>query len=469
MVGDSGKPSGVTIRNSLFSGGNSDGVRADANGVKIVGNEFRDMRDEGPFHTDPIQIYGGKRVVIRGNYFHDNEVSAAIMMADGGERNLVEHNVVAAGGLTWAMTWLSDDRSVIRHNTFADGACDFNIRCGVINIGAKASDPPGRGTIIRDNVLGGISNGGSEFAADHNLSPVVIPGVRNMRGLPTYVAPRSRYDDHRLARDSLGVGAASDGSDVGIPRDGWKAADSRPRAQQLTRRRVRTRRNAVSCAPARVAHRYSPRSDAIERGRRRDVQRRAACNGEVRWGPRTPADPSNGRLLMTRCFVVSVVVLASLAGPIASAVARDRDRDGLPDRWERRFDLSTKHRSGKGDPDRDRLSNRREYKLRLNPRRRDTDRDGLRDRAELRRWKTNPRRADTDRDGYNDLVEIRAGTNPRDPKSHPVAAGGGGPTPSAGARPRRPPPRRPTASRLPRRPASRPVGRRARRGQVSCG
>ena len=60
---------------------------------------------------------------------------------------------------------------------------------------------------------------------------------------------------------------------------------------------------------------------------------------------------------MTRCFVVSVVVLAYLAGPIAPAVARDRDRDGLPDRWEKRFDLSTKHRSGKGDPDRDRLAN----------------------------------------------------------------------------------------------------------------
>ena len=81
---------------SLFSGGYSDGVRADANGVRIIGNEFRGLRDKDPFHTDPIQIYGGKRVVIRGNYFHDNEVSAAIMMADGGERNLVEDNVVAA-------------------------------------------------------------------------------------------------------------------------------------------------------------------------------------------------------------------------------------------------------------------------------------------------------------------------------------------------------------------------------------
>ena len=222
VVGDSGGPSGVTIRNSLFSGGFSDGVRADANGVRIIGNEFRGLRDKDPFHTDPIQIYGGKRVVIRGNYFHDNEVSAAIMMADGGERNLVEHNVVAAGGQTWAMTWFSDDRSIIRHNTFADGKCDFGQRCGIINVGAKSVDPPGRGTVIRDNVLGGISNGGGDqdsgFVADHNLTAVTIPGKANITGLPTYAAPEGGYRGHALARGSLGVGDASDGSNLGVER-----------------------------------------------------------------------------------------------------------------------------------------------------------------------------------------------------------------------------------------------------------
>ena len=156
------------------------------------------MRDKDPFHTDPIQIYGGKRVVIRGNYFHDNEVSAAIMMADGGERNLVEDNVVAAGGQTWAMTWYSDNGSIIRHNTFADGKCDFGQPCGIINIGAKPVEPPGRGTVIRDNVLGGISDGGGDedptFIAHHNLSRGrPIPGEGNITGLPTYVDPGRGY------------------------------------------------------------------------------------------------------------------------------------------------------------------------------------------------------------------------------------------------------------------------------------
>ena len=224
VEGDSGKPSGVTIRDSLFSGGNSDGVRADAHGVNVIGNEFRNLRDQDPFHTDPIQIYGGKRVVIRGNYFHDNEVSAAIMMANGGTKNLVEDNVVAAGGQTWAMTWISDDGSVIRHNTFADGACDFGQRCGVINLGAVDSPPPGRPTIIRNNVLGGISNDGNggeaAFVAQHNLSAEPITGSGNLTGLPRYAGPGDGYDGHRLAKGSLGAGDAPDGSDLGIERGG---------------------------------------------------------------------------------------------------------------------------------------------------------------------------------------------------------------------------------------------------------
>lgn len=134
---------------------------------------------------------------------------------------------------------------------------------------------------------------------------------------------------------------------------------------------------------------------------------------------------------MTKPFAVPILVFALLAGPLAvPATARDRDRDRLPDRWERKYDLSTKKRSAKGDPDRDRLSNRREFHHRLNPRRADTDRDGLRDRAELRRYKTNPRRADTDRDGVGDGAEVRAGTDPRKRSSRPPGGSGGGNAPS---------------------------------------
>src|SRR5439155_7753073 len=75
--------------------------------------------------------------------------------------------------------------------------------------------------------------------------------------------------------------------------------------------------------------------------------------------------------------------------------ARDRDGDGLPDRWERRHRLSRHHKSTHGDPDHDSLSNRFEYRLHLNPRRWDTDGDGLSDGREVRLTKTNPRRKNT--------------------------------------------------------------------------
>jgi len=134
---------------------------------------------------------------------------------------------------------------------------------------------------------------------------------------------------------------------------------------------------------------------------------------------------------MSKLCALPLVALMVLAGSWTStAIARDRDDDRLPDRWEKRHDLSVKKASGRGDPDRDGLSNRREYKLKLNPRRADTDRDGLKDRAEIRKYHTNPRRADTDGDGYKDGAEVRAGTNPHNPEDHPR---GNGPAPGTPA------------------------------------
>ena len=82
--------------------------------------------------------------------------------------------------------------------------------------------------------------------------------------------------------------------------------------------------------------------------------------------------------------------LMALAVPAATAAARDRDRDALPDRWEKRFNLSTSKASGMLDPDRDRLTNKGEYKAKTNPRKRDTDGDGTADGREVR-LNSNPR------------------------------------------------------------------------------
>ena len=116
---------------------------------------------------------------------------------------------------------------------------------------------------------------------------------------------------------------------------------------------------------------------------------------------------------MSKSWVLPTVAVVCLSAPIASAAARDRDGDRLPDRWERRHGLSPTKKSARRDPDEDGLRNRREFRLRLHP-----------------------RRADTDGDGFKDGREVRAGTNPRKRRSHPrrrrrAPGARGFPTPSS--------------------------------------
>jgi len=50
----------------------------------------------------------------------------------------------------------------------------------------------------------------------------------------------------------------------------------------------------------------------------------------------------------------------------------------------------------------------------------DPDHDGLTTGVERDRTHTSPRKFDTDGDGFGDGAEVRAGTDPRDPRSHPL-------------------------------------------------
>lgn len=130
---------------------------------------------------------------------------------------------------------------------------------------------------------------------------------------------------------------------------------------------------------------------------------------------------------MSKWLLPPMLVLAYLAATALAAAPRDRDDDGLPDRWERGHQLSTSVASGRRDPDGDRLRNRRELRLRTHPRRADTDRDGLRDGAEVRRFHTNPRKRDTDGDRFSDRCELRRDTNPRRRRSRPSSRCSGSP------------------------------------------
>ncbi|HET7484671.1 MAG TPA: hypothetical protein VFJ64_04775 [Solirubrobacterales bacterium] len=82
-------------------------------------------------------------------------------------------------------------------------------------------------------------------------------------------------------------------------------------------------------------------------------------------------------------LLIAVGALAMLAMPsIAAAKQRDRNHDGIPDRWEKRHHLSTRVNQAHRDQDRDRLRNLAEFEAGTNPRNADSDGDGIPDGEE---------------------------------------------------------------------------------------
>ena len=108
--------SGVTIQNSKFSGGNSDGIQNGSNGTRIIGNEIYDIQQGDPSvaHSDPIQLYGSQNTVVRGNYIHDT--ASGIMSGDGTDHEVIEHNVIVRTGNSPIILG-PDKSSIVRHNT----------------------------------------------------------------------------------------------------------------------------------------------------------------------------------------------------------------------------------------------------------------------------------------------------------------------------------------------------------------
>jgi hypothetical protein len=104
---------------------------------------------------------------------------------------------------------------------------------------------------------------------------------------------------------------------------------------------------------------------------------------------------------------IAFVALAAIAPHGAHAAAppakpkADRDADGLPDKWEKRYGLSLRRKQGGRDQDRDGLGNRDEYRLGTNPRYRDTDNDRLLDGDEVPTGH-DPLDRDSDGDGIDD-------------------------------------------------------------------
>ena len=91
----------------------------------------------------------------------------------------------------------------------------------------------------------------------------------------------------------------------------------------------------------------------------------------------------NGRKQRLGLAAAAIVALFAIAIP-AGAASKDRNGDGIPDRWEKRHGLSLKKNQAKLDQDRDGLKNRAEWRNATDPRDRDTDDDGVADGREVR-------------------------------------------------------------------------------------
>jgi hypothetical protein len=212
------QPVGVTVQNSLFNGGgNSDGIQVGSYGVQILNNEFTDLHQGDPSlaHTDALQLYGQSHTVVRGNYMHN--VATGIMSPDGADHEVIENNVILTEGYASGIVLGPDNGSVIRHNTLPDAARGGQLRITTAN----QPGAPSRGSVVTDNVIASLLvEGDSTLAAeDHNLiAQGGGKGVGDLKGKAAFSGGGgpANWLGFTLAPGSLGKGAASDGSDIGI-------------------------------------------------------------------------------------------------------------------------------------------------------------------------------------------------------------------------------------------------------------
>jgi hypothetical protein len=228
LQGGGSAPTGITIQNSEFRGGMSDGIQNGSNGTKILYNTFHDLvpGTADGVHSDAIQLYGSSNTLIKGNYLHDIGAQQ-IMSPDGADHEIIEDNVFGPGDYPYAITLWSDNGSIIRHNTMVPGSCWFHLPCGIVTLGQKDSCryadecDTGRGTVIENNIVAdvAIGEGKADFTSQSNLFQAAsAKGARGLAGKPLFVggANPTTYAGHQLAPGSPGRGTASDGGDRGI-------------------------------------------------------------------------------------------------------------------------------------------------------------------------------------------------------------------------------------------------------------
>jgi hypothetical protein len=108
---------------------------------------------------------------------------------------------------------------------------------------------------------------------------------------------------------------------------------------------------------------------------------------------------------MSRRLLTTLIMAATALALPATAAARDRNHDRIPDRWERAHHLSLRVNQAPRDQDRDGLNNLNEWKDHTDPRKPDSDGDGTADGLE-----------DGDGDHVNNVLEQEHGVGSDKPQ-----------------------------------------------------
>lgn len=233
----SANPAGVTIKNSKFHSGCSDGIQFTGSsnagrGVTVgPGNEFYNLNQGSCApHVDAVQFVDGGNVKFTGNYFHDN--THGIVNYDGNPANVQITDNVFVNHFSDTIAVCASTNLLVEHNTVKAPANNWNC---VNHNGTGAT-----GTVWRNNIQNEPPQvqGSSAYAVnDYNLCTTgTCAGTHSVNGTPTYVggANPTTYAGFALAAGSVGKAKGSDGLDLGIRVSGSPPPDTTPPDTTIT-------------------------------------------------------------------------------------------------------------------------------------------------------------------------------------------------------------------------------------------
>jgi hypothetical protein len=191
----------VVIRDNHFDGIAVDAIRpANFDHLVVEGNEIEGIVERGQ-HADALQsVFGGRDLVFRDNYIHDNQAQG-LFINDGRVTGVVvEGNVIVHNTREIALQFYDTVGLTIAHNTVWDNDSNVALRTGVRDAVVTAN-------VFQDMVVDDPAAAALTVRQDHNLIAGGwnwgARGAHDVSTPPTFVDPGR--DDYRLAPRSAGI------------------------------------------------------------------------------------------------------------------------------------------------------------------------------------------------------------------------------------------------------------------------